>query len=33
MIVKRDEKDALVFNFNSFRWSSYCNYVSKIDNN
>ena len=33
MIVKRDEKESLVFNFNCFRWSSYCDYVSKIYNN
>ena len=33
MIVKNKEKDVLIFNFNSFRWSIYCDYVSKIDNN
>lgn len=33
MIVKNKEKDVLIFNFNCFRWSIYCDYVSKIDNN
>ena len=33
MIVKKKEKDALIFNFNCFRWSIYCDYVNKIDNN
>ena len=33
MIVKNKEKDALIFNFNCFRWSIYCDYISKIDNN
>ena len=33
MIVKNKEKDALIFNFNCFRLSIYCDYVSKIDNN
>ena len=33
MIVKNKGKEALIFNFNCFRWSIYCDYVSKIDNN
>ena len=33
MIVKNKEKDVLVFNFNCFRRSLYCDYVGKIDNN
>lgn len=33
MIVKNKEKDVLIFNFNCFRWSIYCDYISKIDNN
>ncbi len=33
MIVKNKKKDALIFNFNCFRWSIYCDYISKIDNN
>lgn len=33
MIVKNKEKDVLIFNFNCFRWSIYCDYVSKIYNN
>ena len=33
MIVKNKEKDVLIFNFNCFRQSLYCDYVSKIDNN
>lgn len=33
MIVKNKEKDVLTFNFNCFRWSIYCDYISKIDNN
>jgi hypothetical protein len=27
------KKDAPVFNFNSFRWSLYCDYISKIEKN
>ena len=27
------KKDAPVFNFNCFRWSLYCDYISKIENN
>ena len=33
MMVKRYEKDAPVFNFNCFRLSLYCDYISKIENN
>ena len=30
MIVKNKEKDALIFNFNCFRWSIYCDHVIKM---